>query len=100
MSRVFETVARDGVIVLPEDVAPSARCVVAVMDEDIEAIQKQADLTLPEAKQQRMSELLFKNRNGDISEDEKKELDSLAAEFDAATLKKGQALGILAQLEE
>ena len=70
------------------------------MDEDIEAIQKQADLTLPEAKQQRMSELLFKNRNGDISEDEKKELDSLAAEFDAATLKKGQALGILAQLEE
>ena len=46
-----------------------------------------------------MHELLVKNREGQLSEQERIELDVLAREFDTATLAKGRALSILAQLE-
>ncbi len=49
--------------------------------------------------QQRMSELLLKNRDGQLSEQERAELDLLSREFDTATLAKGRALGLLAQLD-
>jgi hypothetical protein len=45
-----------------------------------------------------MSELLLKNREGTLTPDESNELDSLAEEFDTATLAKGSALAALAQL--
>jgi hypothetical protein len=46
-----------------------------------------------------MSELLQKNRDGELTEQEQVELDALGREFDAATLRKGRALSILAQLD-
>ena len=99
MNRVFEALAKDGVIVLPENVPSPARCVVAVLDQDFESLRQEAALTLPEAKQQQMSELLLKNREGQLSEQECAELDVLAREFDTATLTRGHAMSILAQLD-
>ncbi|MDP7128867.1 MAG: hypothetical protein QF437_00145 [Planctomycetota bacterium] len=99
MPKSFEAVAHNGVIVLPEDVPPASRCVVTVMDEDLEDLQIQAAMTIPEDKQQRMGELLFKNREGQLTNEERIELDTLSAEFDAATLKKGRAMSLLAQME-
>jgi hypothetical protein len=43
--------------------------------------------------------LLPRNRDGDLTEDERAELDALGREFDAVTLTKGRALSILAQLD-
>ena len=99
MAKVFETFARDGVIILPKDVPPRAHCLVAILDADIEALRREAATTIPRPKQERMSELLLKNREGQLSEQERAELDGLAKEFDAATLAKGRALSILAQLD-
>lgn len=45
------------------------------------------------------SDLLLKNREGQLSEQERAELDVLARQFDAATLAKGRALGLLAQFD-
>jgi hypothetical protein len=56
-------------------------------------------LELPEHKQRRMSELLFKSREGALSSNETTELDRLAEEFDAATLTKGRAMAVLAHLD-
>lgn len=100
MARMIEMVARNRVIRLPKDAPVSARCLVTILEEDLQTLRQQADLTLPEAKQLRMSELLLKNQDGQLSKREEKELDALAAEFDAATLTKGLALGLLAQLNE
>lgn len=99
MTKVFEALAKDGIIVLPQDVPSPARCLVAILDQDIEALRQEAAITIPQPKQQRMSELLLKNREGQLSEQERAELDVLAQEFDAATLAKGRALSILAQLD-
>ncbi|MGO8752521.1 MAG: hypothetical protein ACLQNE_41815 [Thermoguttaceae bacterium] len=99
MTRVFETFAKDGIIVLPEDAPSPARCIVAILDQDVETLRRQAATTIPEPMQQCMSELLLKNREGQLSEQERAELDVLAREFDTATLAKGRALGLLAQLD-
>lgn len=98
MIRVFETVAEAGLIRLPEDVPPTAHCVVTVLDDDLEALREQARLELPEQAQQRMSELLLKNRDGALTTDESRELDALAEQFDAATLTRGRALAALARM--
>jgi hypothetical protein len=98
MIRVFETVAEGGVIRLPVDVPSTAHCVVTILDADLDALRQQSQFMLPEAKQQRMSELLLRNREGTLTADESRELDSLAEEFDTATLAKGSALAALAQL--
>lgn len=99
MTKVFEAFAKDGIIVLPETVPSAARCLVAILDQDTDTLRQEAAMTIPEPKQQRMSELLVKNREGQLSEQERVELDVLAREFDTATLAKGRALSILAQLE-
>ncbi len=99
MTRVFETFAKDGIIVLPEDAPSPACCIVAILDQDVETLRRQAATTIPEPMQQCMSELLLKNREGQLSEQERAELDVLAREFDTATLAKGRALGLLAQLD-
>jgi hypothetical protein len=99
MTKVFEAFAKDGIIILPGDLPSRARCLVAVLDHDLETLRQDAAITIPEPKQQRMSELLLKNREGQLSEQERTELDDLAREFDATTLTKGRALGILAQLD-
>ncbi len=99
MTRIFEAVAKDGIIVLPSDFPSSARCVVAVLDQDLETLREEAALTISESKQRRMSELLVKNRDAQLSAEERVELDDLSAEFDTATLTKGRALSILAQLD-
>lgn len=99
MTKLFEAVARDGVIVLPEDVPSPSRCLVAIMDDDFDRLREEAALTIPESSQQRMGELLQKNRDGELTEQERVELDALGRDFDSATLRKGRALSILAQLE-
>jgi len=99
MGMLFEAVAKDGVIVLPDGVPSPTRCLVAVMDDDIDRLRAEASLTIPESSQRRMSELLMKNRDGELTEQERTELDALGRDFDAATLRKGRALGIIAQLD-
>jgi hypothetical protein len=99
MAKVFETFAKDGVIILPRDTPPRGHCLVAILDADIEALRREAATTIPQPKQERMRELLLKNREGRLSEQERAELDVLAQEFDAATLAKGRALSILGQLD-
>jgi hypothetical protein len=98
MIKSFETVAKDRVIVLPDDVPAWAHCVVTVLDDDLESLREQSRLEIPVTKQQRMSELLDRNRDETLTQDEQQELDGLAAEFDRATLAKGRALAILAQI--
>jgi hypothetical protein len=49
MTKLFEAFAKDGIIVLPEDVPTSARCLVAVLDEDLETLRQQAAMTIPDA---------------------------------------------------
>jgi len=100
MIKVFETVAQGGVIRLPLDVAPTAHCVVTVLDDDLKTLREQSQLELPARAQLRMSELLLKNRDGTLSHDERDELDALAEEFEAATLTKGRALAALAHLSD
>jgi hypothetical protein len=99
MIRLFEGFAKDGVIVLPERLPQPARCLVAVLEDDLQALRAEAEYMLPEASQQRMSELLEKNRDSVLTHAEQTELDALGREFDAATLKKGRALGLLAQFD-
>lgn len=97
MLKTFETVAQDGVIRLPADVSSSAHCVVTVLGDDRDSLMRQAELVLSDEKQRRMSDLLGKNRDGDLTPDESRELDALAEEFEAATLAKGSALAALRQ---
>ena len=99
MTKVFEAVAKNGVIVLPTDVPSQTRCLVAVLDDDFDRLRDDAALTISEPSQRRMSELLQKNRDSQLTEQEGVELDVLGHEFDTATLRKGRALSILAQLE-
>jgi hypothetical protein len=97
MIETFETVAEGGVIRLPETAPPSAHCLVTILGDDLETFRAQSELELPEDKQQRMSELLLKNREGTLTSEESSELDLLSEEFDVATLTKGRALALLAQ---
>lgn len=99
MTKLFEVFARDGVILLPERVPSSTRCLVAVLDDGIDRLRAEAALEIPEPSQQRMSELLQKQGDGELTEREHSELDVLGREFDAATLRRGRALSILAQLD-
>ncbi|MEX2139367.1 MAG: hypothetical protein WD894_08905 [Pirellulales bacterium] len=99
MAKTFETVAKDRVIRLPDDVSASAHCVVTVLDDGLDSLREQSQSQIPDAKQQRMSELLRKNRDGTLTQEEQRELDVLAEEFDRATLAKGRALAILGQLQ-
>lgn len=99
MTKVFEAFAKDGVIVLPERIPQPAKCLVAVLDDNLEALRADADYTIPEEPQQRMSDLLEKNRDQSLTVAEQRELDALAAEFDVAALRKGRALSLLAQLD-
>jgi hypothetical protein len=96
MLKSFEAIAENGMIRLPADVPATAHCVVTVLGADRDALRREAALMLPQDKQQRMSELLVKNREGALSPEESAELDALAEEFDAATLTKGAALAALA----
>lgn len=98
MTKIFEAVAHNGVIVLPQDIPESARCMVTVLEEDLDALRQQAEMKVPGPKQQRMSDLLLKNRDEKLSEEEEAELDSLSAEYEAITLEKGRALSLLEQL--
>jgi hypothetical protein len=98
MVKVFETVAQDGVIRLPEDAPSSAHCMVTILD-DLQTLRTQSMMNIPDEKQQRMSELLLKNREGTLTHDENAELNRLSEEFDAATLVKGRALAALAYLD-
>ena len=100
MIKVFETVAQGGVIRLPVDAPATAHCVVTILDDDLNALREQSQLELPEATQRRMSELLLKNKEGPLNDNERKELDTLSEEFDAATLSKGRALAALAHLND
>jgi len=43
MTRLFETFTKDGVIVLPERVPKPARCLVAVLDDDLQALRAEAE---------------------------------------------------------
>jgi hypothetical protein len=97
MTTVFEAFAKNGILVLPDSAPASAHCLVAILDQDIEALRQEAAMTISEATQRRMSELLIKNREGELSASERVELDVLGREFDAATLAKGRALSVLAQ---
>jgi hypothetical protein len=98
MGKTFETVAKDRVILLPDDVPASAHCVVTVLDDGLESLHEQARLEIPESKQRRMTALLHKNREGMLTTEEKQELDLLAEEFERATLIKGRAVAILGQM--
>jgi hypothetical protein len=98
MTKVFETVAQNGVIRLPTDAPSSAHCVVTILEDDVETLREQAQFELSKTLQQRMSELLLKNRDGALTARESEELDELAEQFDAATLSKGRAIAALAQL--
>jgi hypothetical protein len=95
MLKIFEALAEGGVIRLPAGVSPSAHCVVTILENDLESLREQAAWTIPQAKQERMSELLLKNREGSLAEGEHEELDALAEEFDRETLRKGWALAAL-----
>jgi hypothetical protein len=99
MTKVFEATAENGVIVVPKDVPSPAPCLVAVLDADIEALRREAAAKISASTQERMSELLLKNRKGQLSQQERAELDSLAQQFDAATPAKGRALSIPAPLD-
>lgn len=99
MTRLIEAFSKDGIIVLPEDVPPAVHCLVAILDEDLEKLREEAGMVIPESNQRRMSDLLRKNREGELSNQEREELDGLGREFDVATLAKGRALGILAHLD-
>ena len=99
MTKLFEVLAKDGVIILPPDVPSPARCLVAIIDDDLDELRAEAAFTIAETSQRRMSELLRKNREGELTRQERIELDELGREFDAATLRKGRALSILAQLD-
>jgi hypothetical protein len=98
MAKVFETVAKDRVILLPDDAPSSAHCVVTILDDGLESLRAESRIEIPAVKQQRMSELLQKNREATLTEEEQHELDLLAEEFDRATLTKGRAMAVLAQL--
>jgi hypothetical protein len=98
MIKIFETVAQDGMIRLPVDVPATSHCLVTVLEGGLDVLREQSRLELPEITQQRMSELLLKNREGVLSSEERKELDALSEEFDAATLVKGRALAALSHL--
>lgn len=99
MSHVFEAIAKDGVIVLPDGIPSTTRCLVAIFDDGLDELRQQAALILPESLQARMSELLDKNRHGELTNEQREELDALGLEFDAASLKKARAIAILSQLE-
>ncbi len=98
MIKVFEAMAQDGVIRLPADVPSSAHCVVTILENGLEGLREQSRLELPADVQERMSELLVKNREAALTPAESAELDALAEQFEAATLVKGRALAVLAQL--
>jgi hypothetical protein len=99
MTRLFEAFAKDGVIVLPQRVPSPARCLVTVLDDDFETLRAEAEYMISEPSQRRMSDLLQRNRDGELTEKGRAELDALGREFDAATLRKGRALSIVAQLD-
>ncbi len=99
MNQVFEAIAKDGVIVLPEGVPSTMRCLVAILDDGLDELRQQAAFMLPESLQQRMSELLERNRRNELTDEQRDELDGLGREFDAATLKRARACAILSQLE-
>jgi len=96
--KVFETIAQDGVIHLLDGVPLTAHCVVTVLDDNLDSLRKRYQDELPQATQQRMSELLLKNQENTLTREERSELDALSEEFDAATLAKGRALAALALL--
>ncbi|MEX2168529.1 MAG: hypothetical protein WD851_04425 [Pirellulales bacterium] len=98
MIKVFETVAKGGVIRLPVDVSSTAHCVVTVLDDDLDALREQSQLEMSEEKQRLMSQLLLKNSEGTLTPSDRHDLDALSEEFDAATLTKGRALAALAHL--
>jgi hypothetical protein len=98
MIKVFETIAQNGLIQLPLDAPPTARCMVTILDDDLDKLREQSQSEIPRSTQDRMSELLMKNREGKLADTERRELDSLSEQFDAATLAKGRALAALAHL--
>jgi hypothetical protein len=100
MLKVFEAVAEGGVIRLPMDAPASAHCVVAILDGGLDTLREQSRMELPQSTQGRLSELLSKNREGTLTAEERRELDLLGEEFDAATLARGRALAALANLSE
>ncbi len=100
MIQVFETMAQGGVIRLPMGAPDSAHCVVTILDSGLEGLREQAKLEIPQSQQDRLGELLDKNRDMPLTVEEQRELNALAEQFDAATLLKGRALAALAQLGE
>jgi hypothetical protein len=100
MPRVIETVAQGRLIVLPEDVPATARCMVTILEDDIEALRGQAAFSISETEQPRMSKLLLKSREAGLTSEEEAELNAFSAECETTSLAKMQALRILTQLGE
>lgn len=100
MTQVFETMAENGFIRLPADVPPTAHCLVTILAGSREQLVADAALEIPATRQARMTELLHRNREGNLSMMETAELDQLAAEFDAATLARGRAMAALKQMDD
>jgi hypothetical protein len=99
MTQVFGTTAVNGLIRLPADVPPSAHCLVTVLAESRDQLVADAEFEIPSVQQARMAELLLRNREGNLSPRESQELDQLAAEFDIATIARGRAMAMLAQID-
>lgn len=98
MTQVFETTAVNGLIRLPADVPPSAHCLVTVLAESRDQLVADAEFAIPSNQQERMAELLHRSREGELTAMESQELDQLAAEFDIATIARGRAMAMLAQI--
>ena len=62
------------------------------LNEAVEGLTTLATQMIPAKKQQRLSHLLWKNQNGNITTEEEKELDALVAEGQEAMLCKAKAI--------
>jgi len=98
--RTIEAVIRNGQVktVEPLQAPDNARCVVTVLEETIADLQKEADAMLSPLEQDRLSELLDRNRAGQLAPSEERELDQTLARVHEQGLRKSQASRLLAAL--
>lgn len=67
--------------------------------EYIEELRREAEYTFPDEIQERLEELLYKKREGQITPDETTELDKLVLDVQIQTARKAQATYLLRQYE-
>jgi len=65
--------------------------------EHIEELRRQAEYTFPDEIQERLEELLYKKREGQITSDETAELNKLVLDIQIQTIRKAQAMYLLKQ---